>query len=56
MNLNISVVVVADSGDNQDLLKTVGLVPFILLTFYDFIMLFLGKIQDHIALMFLKSN
>lgn len=41
--MNISVVDSAATGDENILLKTVGLVPFVLLTAYDYVMLFLGK-------------
>ena len=42
--MNISIVDDAENEENHRLLETVGLVPFVLFTVYDYIMLFLGEI------------
>ena len=42
--MNISIVDDAENEENRRLLETVGLVPFVLFTVYDYIMLFLGEI------------
>ena len=46
MNNSVNPTNVTEVEANQDLLNTVGLVAFVLLTVYDFVMLFLGKICD----------
>ena len=49
MNNSVNPTNVTEVEANQDLLNTVGLVAFVLLTVYDFVMLFLGKICDQHA-------